>query len=187
MKINRRIPIFSVLLLILSGCVTPPISPEFTGRLDDIDREERNVGRENSNQPDEQFKRQLTEETELDRALQRLVDDLELAVMGLSDREPNDQAGPGGEHLVKEGEYLDLIIEKTMPNSPIKSDLLRKAFVRINPTAFGGRGNPNYLFAKKTLKIPSVEDLKTIIFKSGEMEGLKTQSRDPHRGWIHYP
>ena len=112
---NRHIPIFSVLLLILSGCVTTPISPEFSGRSDDIDREERNLGRENSNQPDEQFKRQITEETELDRALQRLVDDLELAVMGLSDREPNDQAGPGGEHLVKEGEYLDLIIEKTMP------------------------------------------------------------------------
>ena len=107
--------------------------------------------------------------------------------MGLSDRDPTDKTGPGGEHLVKEGEYLDLIIEKTMPNSPIKPDLLRKAFVRINPSAFGGRGNPNYLFAKKTLKIPSVEDLKSIIFKSGEMEELQTQSRDPHRGWIHSP
>ena len=57
--------------------------------------------------------------------------------MGLSDREPGDKTGPGGEHLVKEGN-IDLIIEKTMPNSPIKPNLLRKAFVEINPTAFGG-------------------------------------------------
>ena len=183
---NRHVSIFSVLLM-LGGCVTNPISPEFTERLDDIEREEMGVVLDNKKQPDAQFQKQIREETELDRALQRLVDDLELAVMGLADREPSDKTGPGGEHLVKEGEYLDLIIEKTMPNSPIKPDLLRKAFVKINPTAFGGRGNPNYLFAKKTLKIPSVEDLKTIIFNSGEMEELKTQSRDPHRGWIHYP
>jgi hypothetical protein len=183
---NKHISILSV-LIILGGCVTAPISPEFTERLDDIDREKKVAGRENRKRPDEELKRQIREETELDRALQRLVDDLELAVMGLSDSEPNDKTGPGGEHLVKEGEYLDLIIEKTMPNSPIKSDLLRKAFVKLNPTAFGGRGNPNYLFAKKTLKIPSVDDLKTIIFNSGEMKELKTQSRDPHRGWIHYP
>ena len=183
---NRHISTLFVLLM-LGGCVAAPISPEFTQRLGDVEREKKDAELDNKKQHDEQFKRQIREETELDRALQRLVDDLELAVMGLSDREPSDKIGPGGEHLVKEGEYLDLIIEKTMPNSPIKPDLLRKAFVKINPTAFGGRGNPNYLFAKKTLKIPSVEDLKTIIFKSREMDDLKTQSRDPHRGWIHYP
>ena len=183
---NRYISTYCVALLLV-GCVTAPISPEFTKRLDDFEGEEKDALSESRKQPNEQFKREIREETELDRALQRLVDDLELAVMGISDREPNDKTGPGGEHVVREGEYLDLIIEKTMPNSPIKPDLLRKAFVRINPTAFGGRGNPNYLFAKKTLKIPSVEDLKAIIFNSGEMEELKTQSRDPHRGWIHYP
>ena len=149
---NRHISIFSALLMLV-GCVTAPISPEFTERLDDVEREEKNAERDNRKQPDAQFKKQIREETELDRALQRLVDDLELAVMGLSDREPSDKTGPGGEHLVKEGEYLDLIIEKTMPNSPVKPDLLRKAFVKINPTAFGGRGNPNYLFAKKHSKV----------------------------------
>jgi len=41
---------------------------------------------------------------------------------------------------VQEGEYLDLIIEKTIPGSPIRKDLLRKAFVKLNPSAFGGRG-----------------------------------------------
>ena len=124
--------------------------------------------------------------SELDRALQRLVDDLELAVIGLS---PDVEAinGPGGTHVVQAGEYLDLIIEKTMPNSPIKENILRRAFVRLNPHAFGGNGNPNYLFAKQTLKIPSVEDLRDIIFKEDEMEHIKHQSREPNQGWIRYP
>ena len=125
-------------------------------------------------------------ETELDRALQRLVDDLELAVLG-SDYSAGDDGEFENTYIVKSGEYLDLIIEKTMPNSPIKEDLLRRAFVQLNPDAFGGGGNPNYLFARQKLKIPSVEDLKTIIFKKQEMEKLKQTSRDPYRGWIRYP
>ena len=74
-----------------------------------------------------------------------------------------------------------------MPNSPIKENILRRAFVRLNPHAFGGNGNPNYLFAKQTLKIPSVDDLREIIFKEDEMEEIKHQSREPNQGWIRYP
>ena len=53
-------------------------------------------------------------ESELDRALQRLVDDLELAVMRMPSGRyrGQDGVGPGGIHVVQEGEYLDLIIEK---------------------------------------------------------------------------
>ena len=127
------------------------------------------------------------QQSELDRALQRLVDDLELAVLGLSGADSEQKTGPGGTHIVQPGEYLDLIIEKTLPNSPIKEGILRQAFVRLNPNAFGGNGNPNYLFAKQKLKIPSVDDLRSIIFKSREMEELKQESREPSRGWIQYP
>ena len=129
----------------------------------------------------------LDQKSELDRALQRLVDDLELAVLGLSSIEEQNETGPGGTHVVQPGEYLDLIIEKTLPNSPIRENILRKAFVRLNPHAFGGNGNPNYLFARQRLKIPSVEDLREIIFKEDEMENIKQQSRDPSQGWISYP
>ena len=127
--------------------------------------------------------------SELDRALQRLVDDLELAVTRLPSGRARgrDGAGPGGTHVVQEGEFLDLIIEKTYSGSPIRQDLLRKAFVKLNPSAFGGRGNPNYIFARKKLKVPSVEDLKAVIFKAGELEKLRSNSADPHQGWIQYP
>ena len=128
-------------------------------------------------------------ESDLDRALQRLVDDLELAVTRMPSGRfrGGDGVGPGGTHVVQEGEYLDLIIEKTLPGSPIRQDLLRKAFVKLNPSAFGGRGNPNYIFARKKLKVPSVEDLKTVIFKAGELEQLRSNSANPHQGWIQYP
>lgn len=132
---------------------------------------------------------QMAGESELDRALQRLVDDLELAVMRMPSGRyrGQDGVGPGGIHVVQEGEYLDLIIEKTLPGSPIRQDLLRKAFVKLNPSAFGGRGNPNYIFAKKKLKVPSVADLKAVIFKAGELEQLRSNSANPHQGWIQYP
>ena len=65
---NRHIPVFR--LAYAWGCVTAPISPEFTERLDEVEREEKDAERDNRRQPDEQFKRQIREETELDRALQ---------------------------------------------------------------------------------------------------------------------
>ena len=132
---------------------------------------------------------QAVGQSELDRALQRLVDDLELAVTRLPSGRARgrDASGPGGTHVVQEGEYLDLIIEKTIPGSPIRKDLLRKAFVKLNPSAFGGRGNPNYIFARKKLKVPSVEDLKAVIFNAGELEQLRSNSADPQQGWIQYP
>ena len=131
----------------------------------------------------EQVRLYSENESELDMALRRLIDDLELAVMGMANEDEKKERT----HYVEPGEYLDLIIEKTMPNSPVQANLLRKAFVQLNPNSFGGDGNPNYLFAKTELKIPSVEDLKKIIFRDTEMEELKVRSRDPYRGWIQYP
>ena len=55
---NRHISILSV-LLILGGCVTAPISPEFTERLDYVESEEKDAVRDNRKQPDEQLKRQI--------------------------------------------------------------------------------------------------------------------------------
>ena len=55
------------------------------------------------------------------------------------------------------------------------------------PSAFGGRGNPNYIFAKKKLKVPSEADLKAVIYKAGELEQLRSNSANPHQGWIQYP
>ena len=167
----------------LQGCVTGFALEEVAlednkSKTDEVAKKKSSAGAPNTG---------AYQESELDRALQRLVDDLELAVLGLSGGGSKEENGPGGTHTVQPGEYLDLIIEKTLPNSPIREGILRQAFVRLNPNAFGGNGNPNYLFAKQKLKIPSVDDLREIIFKTREMEELKQESRDPSRGWIQYP
>ena len=61
-----------------------------------------------------------------------------------------DGVGQGGIHVVQEGEYLDLIIEKTLPGSPIRQDLLRKAFVKLNPSAFGAGYRTIFLLRKNS-------------------------------------
>ena len=185
-----------VAILGLSGCSTtgttlfgptfapePAVEPEAQPAVNTAAPEKRKPRKVNP------ITGQAVGQSELDRALQRLVDDLELAVTRLPSGRVRgrDASGPGGTHVVQEGEYLDLIIEKTIPGSPIRKDLLRKAFVKLNPSAFGGRGNPNYIFARKKLKVPSVEDLKAVIFNAGELEQLRSNSADPHQGWIQYP
>lgn len=172
--------------LYLAGCVTGSFESgsESSGKsqAEVLEAEDEGLGKPVRNGRDE-TRLYPENESELDMALRRLIDDLELAVMGMASEDEKKERT----HYVESGEYLDLIIEKTMPNSPVQANLLRKAFVQLNPNSFGGDGNPNYLFAKTRLKIPSVEDLKKIIFKDTEMEELKVRSRDPYRGWIQYP
>ena len=152
---------YLILHFALNGCT---ISSPVTESLVESQTEEENSEKQRKKLA---VSDDLDQASELDRALQRLVDDLELAVMGLS---PEEEAvnGPGGTHVVQAGEYLDLIIEKTMPNSPIKENILRKAFVRLNPHAFGGNGNPNYLFADKKIYLPSINEIKSLIINKSK-------------------
>lgn len=183
---NKSYPFFIVLLAcsaMILGCSVvhgPDDSLAIAGREGDEVERAAVYSQESTGENDSYV------ESELDRALQRLVDDLELAVLGISSS-PVDENGPGGTHVVQPGEYLDLIIEKTLPESPVREDLLRRAFVKLNPNAFGGNGNPNYLFAKQKLKIPSVDDLREVIFKTDQLDNLKNKNRDPNNGWIQYP
>ena len=178
--------ILFALCFYLAGCVAGSFDsrPELSGKSKPgvLEAEDEGLRKPLRNGGD-QVRLYAENESELDMALRRLIDDLELAVMGMASEDEK----KARTHYVEPGEYLDLIIEKTMPNSPVQANLLRKAFVQLNPNSFGGDGNPNYLFAKTKLKVPSIEDLKKIIFKDTEMEELKGRSRDPYRGWIQYP
>ncbi|HCD27478.1 MAG TPA: hypothetical protein DER02_08160 [Gammaproteobacteria bacterium] len=130
---------------------------------------------------------QYPDDTELDRALRRLVADLETAVMSMSDDGSDENKdGAPGKYMVQEGDYLDLIIKRTMADSPINESMLRRAFVSANPHAFK-RSNPNWLFAKKELRIPTVADFKRIIFRTGGLEQMRGKNKDPRAGWVQYP
>ena len=91
-----------------------------------------------------------------------------------------------GTYLVKSGDYLDKIIKQTAGNSSIRPSILRRAFVRANPSAFK-RSNPNWMLANKRLKVPDVDDIKKVIFKDIDPNKAKARGIDPYEGWIQYP
>jgi len=54
-----------------------------------------------------------------------------------ADAAPADAAPkPAATYTPRKGETLDHVIQVTMPNSPLKMDLLRRAYISQNPQAF---------------------------------------------------
>ncbi len=126
---------------------------------------------------------------ELDAALARLIRDLEAAIEAtrVADQDTKDAVlAEDGTYLVKPGDYLDKIIKQTAGNSSIRPSILRRAFVRANPSAFK-RSNPNWMLANKRLKVPDVDDIKKVIFKDIDPNKAKARGIDPYEGWIQYP
>ena len=127
------------------------------------------------------------DEAELDDALSRMVADLERQLEVAAALAKEDEVSPDGSYVVKKGDYLDKIINQTVGSSPLRRDILRRAFVRANPHAFM-RSNPNWLLANKRLRVPEADDIKKVIF-TDESRRASTQreSANPHEGWIQYP
>ena len=127
------------------------------------------------------------DEAELDDALSRMVADLERQLEEAAALATEDEVAPDGTYVVKKGDYLDKIINQTVGSSPLRRDILRRAFVRANPHAFM-RSNPNWLLANKRLRVPEADDIKKVIFTD---ESLRTsqqrESANPHEGWIQFP
>ena len=127
------------------------------------------------------------DEAELDDALSRMVADLERQLEEAAALAKEDEVAPDGTYVVKKGDYLDKIINQTVGSSPLRRNILRRAFVRANPHAFM-RSNPNWLLANKRLRVPEADDIKKVIF-TDESRRASTQreSANPHEGWIQYP
>jgi Tfp pilus assembly protein FimV len=97
------------------------------------------------------------DEAELDDALSRMVADLERQLEEAAALAKEDEVAPDGTYVVKKGDYLDKIINQTVGSSPLRRDILRRAFVRANPHAFM-RSNPNWLLANKRLRVPEADE-----------------------------
>jgi Tfp pilus assembly protein FimV len=127
------------------------------------------------------------DEAELDDALSRMVADLERQLEDAAALAKEDEVAPDGTYVVKKGDYLDKIINQTVGSSPLRRDILRRAFVRANPHAFM-RSNPNWLLANKRLRVPEADDIKKVIFTDESRQASKQRkSANPHDGWIQYP
>ena len=126
-------------------------------------------------------------EAELDDALSRMIADLEQSLEAAAVEAKEDAVAEDGTYVVKNGDYLDKIINQTVGQSPLRRDILRSAFVRANPHAFM-RSNPNWLLANKKLRVPDADDIKKVIF-TDESRRNKNQraGANPYEGWIQYP
>lgn len=132
-------------------------------------------------------KPEAVDEAELDDALSRMIADLEKSLEVAAVEAKQDAVAEDGTYVVKNGDYLDKIINDTVGQSPLRRDILRSAFVRANPHAFK-RSNPNWLLADKKLRVPDADDIKKVIFTD---ESRRNKNRrdgaNPYEGWIQYP
>ena len=94
-------------------------------------------------------------------------------------------------HTVKRGETLDKIIQKTMADSPLRVELLRKAFIQLNPQAFPG-GQASRLRADQVLQVPDAQQLLRAVampmLEVTEASRLATPvSAQEQRRWVRFP
>ncbi|MEI6601213.1 MAG: hypothetical protein WCN21_12095 [Comamonadaceae bacterium] len=103
-------------------------------------------------------------------------------------------------YVPKAGESLDQVIRKTMADSPLRIELLRKAIVDLNPSAFVA-GNPARMRAHVSLQLPDSAQLAQSVLtqhmaaskgvavadenngRSGSTSGVP----DERRRWVRFP
>jgi hypothetical protein len=77
---------------------------------------------------------------------------------------PAPGAQPAGQpHVVRPGETLDMVIARTVGQSPLRPQVVRDAIVQANPHAFI-QGNPHRLVAGATIVIPTPGGLRDHAF-----------------------
>lgn len=92
------------------------------------------------------------------------------------------------------GDKLDRIIQKTMPDSPLKLELIRKAFIELNPQAFPG-GHASRMLKGVELQIPNAPKLLTShlapisqkTVASEKTSGSRSADFEERRHWVRYP
>ncbi len=103
-------------------------------------------------------------------------------------------AKPLSTYKPKAGETLDKVILKTMGANPLSTDVLRKAFMDLNPQAFS-IGKVPKIRPGVTLKVPDLHKLIQSILEPQSKETEVAQSvrasqldaPDERRRWVRYP
>ena len=95
------------------------------------------------------------------------------------------------------GDTLDKVIKKTMPDSPLRVDILRNAFVQQNPQAFT-KSPPRSLMAGAILNVPNHDDLLRTYMVPGHSPGNSGMQRgggystadmnmSERKNWVRFP
>ena len=104
-------------------------------------------------------------------------------------------AKPAASYTPRAGETLDHVIQVTMPDSPLKMDLLRRAFISQNPQAFvTPLTTPPRMKKGAVLTVPDHQKLlqATVAPLVAEPEGdgrapASVSSADDRKRWVRYP
>ena len=75
-------------------------------------------------------------------------------------------------HRVKKNENLSKIINDYYGNGNFNLKFIQSAIVHKNKRAFV-RSNPNYLFAGKSLYLPSVKEIKELVYKKNNKKNVQ--------------
>ena len=100
-------------------------------------------------------------------------------------------------YQVQAGDTLDKVIRKTMPDSPLKFEILRNAFVQQNPQAFT-KAPPRALMAGAVLNVPNHDDLLRSYMVPGFSPGNSGANRgggystadmnmNERKNWVRFP
>lgn len=99
--------------------------------------------------------------------------------------------GPRMQVVVRPGETLDRVIQRTLRDSPFRVELLRDAYMRLNRGAFP-RGTPHWLLAGSVLQVPTLADVAALVdprwwpAPAAAATGTTPSSGD-RRSWVRYP
>jgi Tfp pilus assembly protein FimV len=86
-------------------------------------------------------------------------------------------------HQVVEAETLGHIMAQYYSGSGLNMKFVELAILQVNPKAFV-RGNPNFLFAGKTLHLPSVNQIKSLVTK--EKSTTRSSSQNGNQNEIFF-
>ena len=106
---------------------------------------------------------------------------------------------PGMTYTPRNGETLDHVIQITMPDSPLKMDLLRRAFISQNPQAFVTPiTTPPRMKKGAVLTVPDHQKVLQSVMgpmtaeKDGDAAGIQPSpaaagSAEDRKRWVRYP
>jgi Tfp pilus assembly protein FimV len=122
--------------------------------------------------------------SDAEAALAQLMQDISSLQEGL---EQPVMVSQNGYYKTRLGDTLSQIIERTVPNVPVRKKILQQAIVRANPHAFK-RSNPNWMFADRKLKLPDAADIHKVVFTDAAGKSSKKASHyDERDDWVQFP
>ena len=80
-------------------------------------------------------------------------------------------------HKIKSGESLSDILKKYYGNSGLNMRIVEVSLIEINKHAFV-RKNPNYMFAGKTIVIPSIDHIMNLVKNSKNFSSTQSSRRE---------